>query len=388
MNDPATISEDAVLFLRLHLADNIGPRITEKLLAHFGSVGEIFAASQQALQRVDNLGPQKANAIQRSSREDVHKQVARAKQLGLRILCRSDADYPAPLRCITDPPTCIFIRGQVLATDTVAVAVVGTRRCSRYGREQALRFGRSLASAGFTVVSGLARGVDGQAHRGALDVGGRTLAVLGGGLDRIYPPEHEQLAHDIADQSGALISEYPLDVPPVAGNFPRRNRLIAGLSLGVLVVEAGTRSGACITARLAHDYNREVFAIPGRIDQPDQSGGSNRLIRDCQAKLVMSLDDILDEFNEIGTIMRKESSSDPTTPRTSNVKDTSRADVTHLSRNEQTMLRVIEQGEIDADHLARKVKLPMPVVNAGLTSLQLKGMIRELPGHRYVLRRD
>ncbi len=376
----APISAIGREYLRLHLAPEIGPIRLQNLIKYFGSPASILAASRAQLERVNGIGPRGAESIIQARHDPaIDSEVERAAKLGVRIVCVKDADYPDALLHIPDPPPCVYIRGEVEPADCVAVAVVGTRRCSHYGREQALRFGRALGAAGFTVVSGLARGIDGHAHRGALEAGGRTIAVLGSGLGAIYPREHEGLADDVARQ-GAVITEYATDFAPAPGNFPSRNRIITGLSLGVLVVEAGRRSGALITARLASEYNREVFAIPGRIDQPQHTEGVNRLIREGQGKLVTCLEDILDELAEVGSIMRPATDDeDSAAPFDSGI-------AARLTDHERVVLQAVEAGAEDAEHIAAAAKLPMGQVTSTLTSLQLKGLITRLPGNRFAKR--
>ena len=294
-----------------------------------------------------------------------------------------DEGYPQPLRNIPDPPICLYVRGRLEPTDSVAVAVVGTRRCSHYGREQAILFGQLLARAGFTVVSGLARGIDSHAHRGALQGGGRTIAVLGNGLGSIYPAEHESLAAEVATV-GAVLSEFPVESQPAPENFPRRNRIIAGLALGVMVIEGGKTSGALITAGLASEYNREVFALPGRVDNPQLTAGVHRLIRDGQAKLVTCLEDVLDELGQVGEIMR-----DDTVPSEQAGKEPAAEaskPVPKLDTEEQAVLDAVTSGVEDADEIVAKTRLQMGQVMSTLTSLQLKGVIRRLPGNRFVRR--
>jgi len=354
----------------------VGPIRARKLVQHFGKVDAIFSASIRELQHVEGIGEKTAEAIHRS-RDDgfVEKEIARAAEFGVRILCQEDADYPQSLLNIPDPPICLYVRGTLTPTDAVAIAIVGTRRCSHYAREQAVRFGELLAGAGFTVVSGLARGVDGDAHRGALRAGGRTLAVLGNGLHTVYPPEHGELAEEIA-KSGALVTELEVDVAPDAKNFPPRNRIIAGLSLGTLVVEAGKQSGALITARLSTEYNREVFALPGAIDRPANNAGSNALIRDGGAKLVTCLEDILDELGAVGTTL---------TPQTETIESAT-SKLPRMSDIEQTLWNAVAGGVEDLEGICQATKLDASRITATLTTLQLRGLIRQLPGNRFVLR--
>ncbi len=377
-----TITDVARKHLRLQLTTDVGPIRLRTLTAHFGSLDAVLSASVSQLQSVDGIGPRSAEAIFRSrSSESVDREIARAQGCGLRIVCWEDADYPQALRHITDPPICLYIRGRIEPADCVAVAIVGTRRCSHYGREQAIRFGEMLGGAGFTVVSGLARGIDSCAHRGALQSGGRTIAVLGNGLASIYPPEHESLATQVA-AAGALVSEVPVDAQPTPDSFPRRNRIIAGLSLGVIVIEAGQRSGALITARLASDYNREVFALPGRVDRPDLTAGVHRLIRDGQAKLITRLEDVLDELGQVGDVMRSNADLSPPGAHTEAIPPA----LPKLAGDERSVLDAVADGADDADTLVTRTGLAPSRVMSALTALELKGLVRQLPGHRFVIR--
>ncbi len=366
----AVCSDLARDYLRLHLADQVGPVTLRSLLERFGSPRGVLEASVADLSRVEGVGRARADAIfaaRTSTRADEELQLA--AEHGARLICLADAEYPQALRHIDDPPTCLFVRGQLLETDAVALAVVGSRRCSHYGSEQARRFGWLLGSAGFTVVSGLARGIDAQSHRGAIEGNGRTIAVLGNGLASVYPPEHAGLAAEIC-QRGAVVSELPMLTGPDPGNFPRRNRIIVGLSLGVLVVEAANNSGALISARLAGEYNREVFAIPGRIDSP-QSSGTNGLIREGGAKLVSDLQDILDELHGVGRVMQP-------------ADEVKSAAAPALSTAEQRILAAMDSEPIELGKLADQIGLGAGELLASLTMLSVKGLIRRLPGDRYV----
>lgn len=378
------ISDVGRHYLRLQLTTDVGPIRVCNLVRHFGSPEAVLSASMSELERVDGVGRKTAEAIFRSRNDDaVDHEIARAVDCGLRILCVEDDDYPKPLLNITDPPICLYVRGTLEPADAVAMAIVGTRRCSHYGREQAIRFGEMLGAAGFTVVSGLARGIDSHAHRGALQSGGRTIAVLGNGLKSIYPPEHETLASEIAS-AGAVITEVPVDTTPEASNFPRRNRIIAGLALGVLVIEAGRRSGALITAGLALDYNREVFAVPGRIDRPEQTAGVNGMIRDGRAKLVTGLEDLLDELAEVGRIMGASPSEASATDRAESPPNASQ--LVKLDPQEQAILDAVGNGEEEVEHISAATALEPGRVVAILTTLQLRGLIQRLPGDRFVCR--
>ncbi len=270
--------------LRLALVDGVGPRFRQLLLERFGTAAAIFSASLHELREVPGIGPKTARNIAAAIDEiDPERLFDECTAAGVEIVLRSTENYPRPLQEITDPPGVLFVRGRFAPQDALAIAVVGSRHASHYGLAQAERLASALARAGLTVVSGLARGIDAAAHRGALAAGGRTIAVLGSGVCNIYPPEHASLAEEVI-AAGALVSENAPASEPFSGAFPQRNRLISGMSLGVLVVEASLKSGALITARHAMEQGREVFAVPGRIDSRT-SQGCHRLIRDG-AKLV------------------------------------------------------------------------------------------------------
>lgn len=369
----ATASPAAVLHLRWSLAEEVGPILFGRIIEHFGSAQDALAAGVQTLQGVDGIGPVLADRIARSrDAVSVDRELQLAEQHGVRILCREDEEYPAGLRHIPDPPICLYVLGRLEPADAVAVSVVGSRRCTIYGREQAYRFGHQLAVRGVTVISGLARGVDGESHKGALAAGGRTLAVLGNGLAGIYPPEHRELARRVAE-CGAIVSELPMATSPARENFLPRNRLIAGLSLGVLVVEAARRSGSLSTAARAAEYNREVFAIPGRIDS-EFSAGTNALIRDQHAKLVTGVDDILDELGEAGKILLEGTVAESTTVGARPI----------LSEDERAILDSLDHEERSIETIADATHRAASKVASTLITLQLKGLIRQLPGSLFV----
>jgi DNA processing protein len=292
----------------------------------------------------------------------------------VRLICREDADFPPGLRQVPDVPIVLYVRGELRPTDAVAIAIVGSRRCTIYGSEQARRFGELLASAGFTVVSGLARGIDPFAHHGAVDAGGRSIAVMGNGLHEVYPAENRTLAEKLLE-SGAWISELPIRAAVRAENFPSRNRIIAGMTLGTIVVEAANRSGALITARLANEYNREVFAVPGRAQDP-MSGGTNALIRDGSAKLVTCLEDVLQELGDVGARLgAKPPAADPR-PAVQEALS-----VTALER---CVLDAVGPDPMLQDGVLSAVDGAPGELLAAITSLELKGLIRRLPGSMVV----
>jgi len=376
-------------WLHLHLAVGVGPTTFHRLLSAFGDVGRALNASMGQLENVRGIGRATAEQIHQSLREiDPDEELAQAEAAGVEIVPFYDSRYPKALAAIPDPPSVLYVRGRLGEQDALSLALVGSRRCSRYGWEQSRRFGYLLGQAGFTIVSGLARGIDAAAHEGALAARGRTVAVLGCGLGHIYPAEHAELAMRIVESGGAVVSELPMNITPNAGNFPQRNRIIAGWSLGTLVVEAPSRSGALITARLATEYNREVFAVPGQIDKP-ASGGANAMIRDGQAKLVTCVEDVLDELGPVGETLKSGPSGTPSPDSLfDSPEDTAiRADLEKsLTEPERQVWRLLETGPLDVDALCQQSGLNVPAVNGALTSLQLKGMIKSLPGNQFCRR--
>jgi DNA processing protein len=278
-------------WLKLLGADGVGPATFTKLLKHFGSADRALGVSVSELAQIDGIGFKTAEKIAASRNSfDTAGELETADKLGVWIINMDDERYPPVLKRIYDPPPVLYIKGTLTAGDNLAISIVGSRRCSLYGQEQASRFAYLLASAGFTICSGLACGIDTAAHRGALKAAGRTIAVMGCGLANVFPAENKNL-FKLISEGGACISELPLKYEPLAENFPPRNRIIAGLSLGTIVIEAGLRSGALITARAAIDYNREVMSVPGKIDSP-LSKGCHRLLKQG-ATLVESMEDVM-----------------------------------------------------------------------------------------------
>jgi len=381
-----TLSQPARACLHWALTDGVGPRLFQRIVERFGSPEAALGASASALAELRGVGREGAERIARQRDQvRVETEIEAAAEAGVRILCSADSDWPVGLRQIPDPPIVLYVLGDLRPTDAIAVAVVGTRRCSIYGGEQARRFGELLAGVGFTIVSGLARGIDAFAHHGAVDVGGRSIAVLGSGLNHIYPPENEALAHRLL-KNGAWISELPMRTRVRREHFPGRNRILAGMTLGTLVVEAPRRSGALITARLASEYNREVFAIPGRIDEP-AAFGTNALIRDGAAKLVTCLDDILDELGEVGERLRAHAhEQDKVKVKASSGSQTAGASGPPLSDTERAVYVAVGREPVYADTLLQHLGLPAGDVLAAVTALELKGLIKRLPGQRLVRR--
>ena len=286
---------DLERLIALNMVDGLGSVRVRKLLDHFISLEKVFKAKESDLLQVEGIGYKLATKIPESIKKiDVKKELDLAEKHNVKIVSFLDTSFPENLKNIYDPPVILYIKGEILKEDNLAIAVIGSRLASSYGTEVAYNIGFELASRGITVISGLARGIDSMAHKGALKSGGRTLAVLGSGILNIYPKEHLSLANEIS-RNGVVLSEFPMRTTPLRRNFPRRNRIVSGLSLGVVVVEAAERSGALITSEIAMEQGRDVFAIPGKIDSIT-SKGTHQLIKQG-AKLVESIEDILEEFN-------------------------------------------------------------------------------------------
>ena len=346
----------------------IGPIRMAALERSFDSLAEAWSADRAAL-RSAGLDRRALDELEtRRAEIDPQAELERVAEAGLTVVSPDDRSYPRRLREIPDPPALLYVRGELSERDEWSLAVVGTRRPTQYGRQVTRQLTAELADAGLTIVSGLARGVDAIAHETALDRGVRTVAVVAGGLDRVYPPEHKDLAQRIVGRGGAIVSEYPLGRTSRADHFPRRNRIIAGLTLGTLVTEAGEKSGTWHTVNSALDYNREVFAVPGPITSA-QSAGANQIIKTAHAKLVMSADDICSEL-QLGPVERQATLTEqlPEDP------------------TEAALLRLIGPEPIHVDALTRTAGLPVHDVAAALATLELKGMIHEVGPLTYARR--
>lgn len=334
----------------------------KRLLDHFGSPEAIFKASDGELAEVEGMTRKAQESLRAIDPLRVGKELEeRVRRLDLKVVTWDSPLYPALLRQIPDPPLVLFIRGEI-PQGSPAVAIVGSRRCSSYGRDFSRRLARALSEAGVTVVSGGARGIDTEAHRGALEGGGKTVAVLGSGHDYLYPAENRELYERIAS-SGAVLSEFPPGTPPERWNFPQRNRIISGLSLGVVVVEAPSKSGALITAALALEQGRSVFAVPG-LPGSWTSQGTHRLLKEG-AKLVDGPEDILEEIlPQYEPPERRPPKPDP---------------------EEERVLETLKEGPKSADRISRDLRRPIGEVLGLLTRMELKGLVKQLPGRVYVV---
>lgn len=369
-------------WLKLIRADKVGPTTFARLIKHFGSPDRALEASVSELAKVDGIGFKTAEQIAATRNKfDTTAELELARKLGVWIINLADKRYPSLLKQIYDPPPVLYIRGSLTAADNLAISMVGSRRCSLYGQEQSSQLAHFLSSAGFTICSGMARGIDTAAHQGALSAGGRTIAIQGCGLANIFPPENKKLFELIAD-SGACISELPLRYEPLSENFPPRNRIIAGLSLGTIVVEAGPNSGALITARAALENNREVMAVPGKVDSP-LSKGAHRLIKQG-AKLVESVEDVMEALGYIG--QRLQSHVTAAAAKVSERIEKPLFDVSqlNLSGDEKTIYDCLGKEPLHIEQIITGTNLTPGGINAALVSLRLKGLIRQLPGSLFL----
>ncbi|HWW75155.1 MAG TPA: DNA-processing protein DprA, partial [Pyrinomonadaceae bacterium] len=364
------------------MTPGVGPRAAARLLERFGSAEGVFGALRSELERL-RLRPEAVESIVlRDRHAEAALELERLRGLeGAEVLALDDGAYPALLREIPDPPVTLYVRGRWReCLEAPCVGVVGSRRCSTYGQNVALLLSRELAARGVTVVSGLARGIDAAAHRGALEAGGRTAAVLGTGLDEVYPRDHRRLAEEILEKGGVLVTQFPLGTPPVAENFPYRNRIISGLCLGVVVVEASENSGSLITARLALEQDREVYAVPGNITSRN-SFGTNFLIKGAGAKLVQAWQDVVAEFppDIAARILPPESKKkgDAAHART--------REPAELSEPERAVFKLITpDAPAHIDALAEACGLPISELSGVLLALEMRELVRQLPGRCYV----
>ncbi len=375
--------------LLLSLVAGIGPRLRRNLLGVFGSATAVLDAPRSQLAEVPGIGQKLADSVSNARGSiDLDGELELIAKHTAQLVFQGHAPYPRLLNEIVDPPPLLYVRGTLTEADNLAVAIVGTRHATAYGERQAERFARGLAAAGVTVVSGLARGIDTAAHRGALAAGGRTIAVLGGGLARCYPPENRPLASEILT-SGAVLSEFAMRTAPTRGTFPQRNRVISGIALGVLVVEAPPKSGSLITATHATEQGREVFALPGPVDSA-VSRGCHQLIRDG-ARLVESFEDILDEFSSYQFTRPATATTEPESARPAVVRSQPtpreppepREPLEELEPHEAAVLAAVPTSPQLMDEILAASGLPPHEVLGLITILELKGYVRRGEGNRW-----
>lgn len=363
---------DQEALVALNLLPRIGPVRVRRLLQAFGEPATILGATKDRLMRVDGIGEETAKILQAwQDHADPIAEIREAGERGIAIVTQDDADYPSPLRDAYDPPLLLYVWGKLEERDRHAIGVVGSRRATNYGNHTTKKLSFQLAQAGFTIVSGLARGIDTAAHEAAVAAGGRTIAVIGSGLGKLYPPENLSLAEKIASGFGAVVSEFPLHTAPDKQTFPMRNRIVAAWSRALLVVECPAWSGSLITANLASEYGKPIFAVPGPIDKPT-SAGCNQLIRDG-ATLVADASHILDDLGEL-PFARKSSPSEPA------------ASIPELPEEEATVFNSVTVEESAVDLIIERCGLPAHVVTATLMKLEMRRLVRAFPGFRYARR--
>ncbi len=377
-------------WLALQRVRGVGPRTCKLLLENFRSAEGIFGASEAQLLAAGISRTVARNINEFTDFASLERELCQLPRIGARLVRWTDIDYPVNLREIPDPPPYLMLRGTLLKDDRKLIAVVGARAASEAGRRMARRLGLELVSKGFTVVSGLARGIDSEAHQGALDGGGRTLAVMGCGIDIVYPPENKKLAEAVIANGGGLISELPLGTAPLPENFPTRNRLISGLCLGVVVVEAAERSGSLITARLALDHNRQVFAVPGS-PLTGKTRGSNRLLKEG-ARLVECVEDVIEEL--MPQLVPKAQILHDSATRPERVRN---SDIQRLavgqdpgdaeSPDVQTILQCLKDADkLHVNAIVESSGLKVATVLKLLLELELKGVVTQYPGKLFSLR--
>ena len=399
------LSNETISLIHLNMIQGVGLKTVQFLRGVFGSAESALQATPDELGKIDQLSPAMRDLLSRKPIQyPIERELELIHEYGCQVMTLYDAAYPQCLKEIDTPPLVLYIRGELTLEDSLSISIVGSRDAKDYGRKVGYRLSYQLAQHGLTVVSGLAKGIDTSAHRGALEAGGRTIAVMGSGLSFIYPAANSDLAEKITE-AGALISEFPMGVKPKPRNFPRRNRIISGLTLGTLVVEASNRSGALITARLAGEQGREVFAVPGEIFS-ELSTGTHKLINNG-AKLINTVDDLLNELppyalNRIQpdvptspipsietessqelSIERSDSKLAATQPSSEVQQPIQSAPPPGLTPDERTIFDAIEVPSSHIDTIIRTTQLPISQVSSILLMLELKGIIQQLPGKQF-----
>ncbi|MGB8645711.1 MAG: DNA-processing protein DprA [Anaerolineae bacterium] len=363
------MGSDLRYWIGFNLVSQIGPAKVERLIEYFGNLETAWNANPFDLVRAGLDKRALENLTTTRKTLDLPAEIDKAQRACDLILTWDDPAYPRRLRQIPHAPSVLYIKGKLAPEDEWSIGVVGTRQASTYGKEVARQFVADLVRNQLTIVSGLARGIDAEAHRMAIEKGGRTLAILGNGIDVVYPPEHIKLSHDIIEH-GALITEYPVGAKPDAMNFPARNRIISGWSLGVLLIEGDETSGAMITADFALEQDREVFAVPGNIYHR-QARGPNKLIRESRAKLVTKVEDILEELNL--TLVAEQAEARAIVPE---------------NPTEATLLKLLSSDPVHIDELRQQSGLAIAEVSSTLTLMELKGIVRQVGGMNYVIARE
>ncbi len=363
-------------YIALNMVDGVGPIRLRALLDRFNEPQAILSATRADLMQVEGVGEEVArNIMSWCEKIDLDGELERIEKAAVRVVTRDDPEYPKNLREVYDPPIILYVKGTLSERDALAMAIVGSRRTTIYGQDMARKLAYQLARVGVTVVSGLARGIDTAAHNGALQAKGRTVAVIGCGIDIVYPSENEKLANEIVEKGGAVVTEFPFGVKPDRQNFPMRNRIISGWSLGTVVVEANLKSGALITANQAAEQGRQVFAVPGRADSI-LSRGTNKLIKDG-AKLTEDAEDILGEFEYLLPKRATEPAEAPS-------GDGGTKPALVLSDMEEKVMAHLGREETAIDDVIRASGLTTACVSATLLSLEMKRLVRQLPGKMYV----
>ena len=399
------LSNETISLIHLNMIQGVGLKTVQILRDVFGSAARTLQATPDELEKIDQLSPAMCDLLKRKPTQyPIERELELIREYDCQVVMLYDDAYPQYLKEIDTPPLVLYIRGELTPEDSLSLSVVGSRDAKDYGRKVSYRLSYQLAQRGLTVVSGLAKGIDTSAHRGALEAGGRTIAVMGNGLSFIYPATNSDLAEKIAE-SGALISEFPMGVKPKPRNFPRRNRIISGLTLGTVVVEASNRSGALITARLAGEQGREVFAVPGEIFS-ELSTGTHKLINNG-AKLINTVDDLLNELPpyalnriqsdeqtsqtpDIGTKSSQKSPIEKSEPKPAAIQPPTEvqqsiqsAPPPGLTPDERTIFDAIEDPSSHIDTIVRTTQLPIGQVSSILLMLELKGIIQQLPGKQF-----
>ena len=387
------LSNETVSLIHLNMIQGVGLKTVQVLRDVFGSAERALQATSEELSKIEQLSPTIRDLLRRKPVQyPIERELEWIHEYGCQIVTLYDDAYPSRLKEIDTPPLVLYIRGELTSEDALSISLVGSRDAKDYGRKVGYRLSFQLAQRGLTIVSGLAKGIDTSAHRGALEAGGRTIAVMGNGLSFIYPATNSDLAEKITT-SGALISEFPMGVKPKPRNFPRRNRIISGLTLGTVVVEASNRSGALITARLAGEQGREVFAVPGEIFS-ELSTGTHKLINNG-AKLINTVDDLLNELppyvlNQIQSesaqeppVEKPDTKSETVQPPREVPQPVQSTPPPDLTPDEKTVFDAIETPSSHIDTIVRTTQLPISQVSSVLLMLELKGIVQQLPGKQF-----